>query len=126
MEHITDESLNRLETRISYLKAFLDITSADAAILRSAQPLINPLIPHILEAVYTKLLSFDVTARVFVPKHTDEDGNITMAHPEIILRKNFLGVGKFLYSPSFCLIVLIKTSPWVLSKATLLSLLAHR
>jgi Protoglobin len=59
MEHVTDESLEHLETRISYLKAFLDVTDVDAAILRSAKPFIVPLIPHILDAVYTKLLSFE-------------------------------------------------------------------
>ena len=58
MEHITDNSLEHLATRISYLKAFIDLTNANAAILRSAKPLIDPLISHILDAVYTGLLSF--------------------------------------------------------------------
>ncbi len=93
MEHITTASLEHLSTRISYLCAFLSITSADAAILRSAQPLITPLIPSLLNAVYTKLLSFDITAKIFVPKDMDDDGRMTMAHPQIVLRKDFLRVG---------------------------------
>jgi Protoglobin len=93
MEHITKESLENLSTRISYLCAFLSITSADAAILRSAQPLITPLIPSLLNAVYTKLLSFDITAKIFVPKDMDDSGKMTMAHPQIVMRKDFLRVG---------------------------------
>jgi hypothetical protein len=96
MEHITTASLEHLSTRISYLCAFLSITSADAAILRSAQPLITPLIPSLLNAVYTKLLSFDITAKIFVPKDMDDDGRMTMAHPQIVLRKDFLRVGYLL------------------------------
>lgn len=106
MEHITDESLKDLATRISYLKTFLDLTNADAAILYSAKPLIGPLIPHILDAVYTKLLSFDITARVFVPKFTDENGRVTIAHPQIVMRKDFLRVGRFSNSPNFYIIFL--------------------
>jgi len=94
MEHITYDSLDNLPIRISYLKAFLDLTNADAAILQSARPLITPLIPGILNLVYAKLLSFDITAQIFVPKHTDDDGKITMAHPNIVLRKDFLRVCK--------------------------------
>jgi hypothetical protein len=93
MEHITEASLEDLPTRISYLCAFLSITSDDAAILRSAQPLITPLIPSLLNAVYTKLLSFDITAKIFVPKDVDGDGRMTMAHPQIVMRKDFLRVG---------------------------------
>ena len=93
MEHITTASLENLPTRISYLCAFLSLTSADAAILRSAQPLITPLIPSLLNAVYTKLLSFDITAQTFVPKDMDDDGRMTMAHPQIVMRKDFLRVG---------------------------------
>jgi len=92
MEHITNTSLEHLPTRVSYLKAFLDISNSDAAILRSAQPLITPLIPGILSAVYSKLLSFDITAKSFVPKQVDIDGRITISHPEIAIRKDFLRV----------------------------------
>jgi hypothetical protein len=101
MEHITNESLQHLETRISYLKAFLDLTNIDAEILSSAQPLINPLIQGILNAVYTKLLSFDITASIFVPKYTDENGKMTLAHPQIVMRKDFLRVCQFSYMPCF-------------------------
>ncbi len=93
MENITAASLENLPTRVSYLCAFLSLTSADAAILRSAQPLITPLVPSLLNAVYTKLLSFDITAKIFVPKDTDDDGRMTIAHPQIVMRKDFLRVG---------------------------------
>ena len=92
MEHITNTSLEHLPIRISYLKAFLDIDNSDAAILQSAQPLITPLIPGILSAVYSKLLSFDITAKSFVPNQVDDEGRITISHPEIVIRKDFLRV----------------------------------
>jgi len=93
MEHITNESIEHLPTRISYIRAFLGITNSDAAVLRSAQPLILPLIPKILDVVYTKLLNFDITAISFVPKNTDIEGKMTLAHPQIEMRKDFLRVG---------------------------------
>lgn len=92
MEHITDESLEDLPTRVEYFQAFLEITDYDAAILRKAEPLIAPLIPAILNAVYTKLLSFDITAKSFVPKDVDCSGRMTIAHPQIQMRKDFLRV----------------------------------
>jgi len=90
MEHLTNASLEHLPTRISYLKAFLEINNSDAATLQSAQPLITPLIPSILSAVYSKLLSFDITAKSFVPNHVDIEGRITISHPDIVIRKDFL------------------------------------
>jgi hypothetical protein len=34
--------------------------------------------------------------RVFALQHTDEDGKMKISHPEIVVPKDFLGVGKFL------------------------------
>jgi hypothetical protein len=42
--------------------------------------------------VYSKLLSLDITAKSFVPKQVDIDGRITISHPEIAIRKDFLRV----------------------------------
>ncbi|KAG0648893.1 Potassium voltage beta 1 [Hyphodiscus hymeniophilus] len=97
MQHISASSLSDLPSRIVYLSEFLGLTSSDTEALNAAKPLVAPLIPTILDAVYEKLLSFDITAQAFVPKNTDYDGEVvtnvqelTMSHPQIALRKDFL------------------------------------
>jgi hypothetical protein len=99
MQHIEPSSLEDLPSRIAYLSSFLDLTTSDTEALQAAKPLVAPLIPTILDAVYTKLLSFDITAQAFVPKNTDYAGvtaksvqELTMDHPQIALRKDFLKV----------------------------------
>jgi len=98
MQHIDTASLvTSLPDRISYLSAFLELTPSDGEALLAAKPLVAPLVPAILEAVYKKLLSFDITAQAFVPKNTDYEGetvksvqDLTLEHPQIALRKDFL------------------------------------
>jgi hypothetical protein len=99
MQHIDALSLEDLPSRISYLSSFLELTASDGEALLAAKPLVAPLIPAILQAVYTKLLSFDITAQAFVPKNTDFEGEtvknvqeLTLEHPQIALRKDFLKV----------------------------------
>jgi len=100
MQHISSSALSSdLPSRISYLSSFLELSAEDGEALRAAKPLVAPLIPTILDAVYTKLLSFDITAQAFVPKNTDFEGEtvgsvqeLTIEHPQIALRKDFLKV----------------------------------
>ena len=100
MQHISPSSLETdLPSRIAYLSSFLNLTPSDGEALLAAKPLIAPLIPAILDAVYSKLLSYDITAQVFVPKNTDYEGEVvgsvqelTLEHPQIALRKDFLKV----------------------------------
>jgi hypothetical protein len=99
MQHIEASSLEDLPTRITYLSSFLDLTATDGEALVAAKPLVAPLVPAILDAVYSKLLSFDITAQAFVPKNTDYEGEVvksvqelTLEHPQIALRKDFLKV----------------------------------
>ena len=99
MQHIEASLLEDLPSRIAYLSSFLELTAADGEALLAAKPLVAPLVPTILDAVYTKLLSFDITAQAFVPKNTDYEGEtvksvqeLTLDHPQIALRKDFLKV----------------------------------
>ncbi len=100
MQHISASSLQTdLPSRISYLSAFLELTASDGEALLAAKPLVAPLVPTILDLVYKKLLSFDITAQSFVPKNTDYEGEtvksvqeLTLDHPQIALRKDFLKV----------------------------------
>lgn len=97
MQHIDSSSLASLPERVAYLKAFLDFTSQDAAVLHAIKPIVSPLIPGILDAVYNKLLSFDITAASFVPRNSDYEGEtvksvqeLTLESPQIAFRKDFL------------------------------------
>ena len=100
MQHVSASSLEDLPSRITYLSTFLELTAEDGEALRASKPLVAPLVPAILEAVYKKLLSFDITAQAFVPRNTEYEGEVvknvqelTMEHPQIALRKDFLKVG---------------------------------
>jgi hypothetical protein len=97
MQRIDISSLSSLLERIAYLKAFLNFTSEDAAALHAAQSVVASLIPTVLDAVYAKLLSFDITAGSFVPRNTDYEGGtaksgqeLTLESPQIVFRKDFL------------------------------------
>jgi hypothetical protein len=99
MEHIEASSLEDLPSRIAYLSSFLNLNTSDGEALQAAKPLIAPSIPTILDTVYVKLLSFDITAKAFVPKNTGYEGEtaksvqeLTLNHPQIALRKDFLKV----------------------------------
>ncbi|KAI5819826.1 Protoglobin-domain-containing protein [Pyronema omphalodes] len=95
--HISAASLNNLSDRISYLRSFISFTPSDALAITSAAPLVAPLVPVIVEAVYDKLLSFDITAQSFVPRQTGYTGtapskieDLSQEHPQIKFRKDFL------------------------------------
>ncbi|PMD41475.1 hypothetical protein L207DRAFT_426151 [Hyaloscypha variabilis F] len=97
MQHVSASSLEDLPSRITYLSTFLELTPEDGEALLAAKPLVAPLVPAILDAVYKKLLSFDITAQAFVPRNTEYEGEVvknvqelTMEHPQIALRKDFL------------------------------------
>jgi hypothetical protein len=95
--HISPASLTDLPSRVSYLRQFINFTSADAAALHAAAPVVAPLVPVVVDAVYTKLLSFDITAAAFVPRQTGFEGeapsdikDLGHEHPQIKFRKDFL------------------------------------
>lgn len=97
MQHIDPASLNHLPSRIAYDRAFVGFTEADAAALHAAKPFIAPLVPTIVDIVYVKLLSFDITAQSFIPKQTGYEGivptdvtELSATHPQILYRKGFL------------------------------------
>jgi hypothetical protein len=97
MQHITPESLSVLPSRITYLSSFLELTPEDGEALLASAPLIAPLIPTILDAVYSKLLNYDITAQAFVPRNTGYEGKVvehveelTLEHDQIKMRKDFL------------------------------------
>lgn len=99
MQYIPASSLTHLPSRVAYLSSFLSLTSSDGEALLAAKPLIAPLIPAVLDAVYGKLLSYDITAQAFVARNTGYEGEVvgsveelTQDHAQIVRRKDFLKV----------------------------------
>lgn len=99
MKHI-DESL--LETdllyRFEYLCEFMGFADDDVKTIQGAAPLLAPLVPALVDAVYDKLHSYDATWRHFVPRQEGYSGELptsvealTMDHPQIQFRKQHLG-----------------------------------
>lgn len=97
MQHIDAPALSSLPPRISYLTSFIGFTPTDALALHAAQPAVAALIPSVVEAVYRKLLAFDITAAAFVPRQTGYHGEapagvreLTLEHPQVRFRMDFL------------------------------------
>ena len=95
MQHIPASSLTTLSSRQSYTLSFLNFTPSDGAAINASAPIIAPLIPTILDAIYTKLLSYDITAKAFAPplapheSHTDTKA-LHLEHAHIQRQKTFL------------------------------------
>ncbi|KDQ59321.1 hypothetical protein JAAARDRAFT_34063 [Jaapia argillacea MUCL 33604] len=86
-----------LEDRIAYLTDFLDFTSYDSQIVNKAAPLVNGLIPDLVDDMYTKLFEFDITKKVFMKRNQGFTGalptrleELTLDSPQIKFRKVFM------------------------------------
>jgi len=83
MEHISPTALQELTPRLTYTISFLNFTPEDGAAIHASRPLISPLIQTVLDAIYTKLLGYDITAKAFVPKTVaDLDNDPSPSVPE--------------------------------------------
>jgi hypothetical protein len=91
----------RLETdlgyRFEYLTEFTGFTPDDVAVIHAAAPLLAPLVPSLVDAVYDKLHTYTSTWRHFLPRQHGYDGaipadleHLTMDHPQIAYRKQHL------------------------------------
>lgn len=98
MKHI-DETLleSDLNYRFEYLAEFMGFGEEDVAAIHGAAPLIAPLVPILVDAVYDKLFSYESTKRHFVPRQSGYDGPVpesvealTQEHEMIQFRKNHL------------------------------------
>lgn len=90
------ELYTSLPARISYLHSFLDFTATDIESLTLGSRYIKSLIPAVVNIVYRKLLSFDITAQTFTTRSTSYVGPLsetplpTLDSPQIRYRKMFL------------------------------------
>lgn len=91
----------RLETdpqyRYEYLAEFIGFGAADAALIQAFAPHLGPRIGEFVDKTYDKLLSYDATARHFVPRQHGYEGDVpknladlTTNHPQIRFRKDHL------------------------------------
>lgn len=100
MLHIDPLALaSHLTDRIFYLQQFLSFSSTDGAAIQASGTLLAPKIPQILDSIYAKLLSFDITASAFVPTTlNDPQGDmapravqeLSLSHPHVKRQMSFL------------------------------------
>jgi len=100
IQHVDPAALQKdLIARVTYLKSFLNFTEDDGAAIQSSAGIIAPALPVVLDAIYTHLTSYDITAKAFVrpqPGQKDSDGKVagiselSLDHPNILHRKDFL------------------------------------
>lgn len=84
--------------RFEYLTEFMGFSAEDVEAIHGAAPLLAPLVPSLVDAVYVKLFGFDATKRHFVPRQSGYDGDtptdvasLALDHPMIAFRKKHLG-----------------------------------
>lgn len=97
MQHIDPEEIqHNLAARVSYLKKFIDFGQGDIDALRGSLSLVAPILPNIVDTIYKKLLSFDITSKSFAPARYAAIENlpigptITTSSPVMLHRKNML------------------------------------
>ena len=91
----------RLETdpeyRYEYLAGFIGFGPSDIKLIQVSAQHLGPRVPEFVEATYRKLLSYDVTARHFLPRQHGFEGpttadlqSLSLDHPQIKFRKDHL------------------------------------
>lgn len=95
-----DESRLEQDTgyRFGYVAEFMGFGPDDIAAVHAAAPLLAPLVPGLVDAVYAKLHGYTATWRHFLPRQHGYDGTVpadlnrlTPDHPQIAFRKQHLG-----------------------------------
>ncbi|KAJ3980823.1 Protoglobin-domain-containing protein [Lentinula detonsa] len=86
-----------LPDRINYLKDFILFRHTDEEILHKVAPLVNDLIPKVVDELYAKLFEFDVTKVIFLQRNEGFDGplptkleDLSLDSPQLIYRKIFM------------------------------------
>ena len=99
MKQVEEARLEKdLGYRFGYLSEFMEFGREDVEAIHCAAPLLAPLVPILVDAVYEKLNQYDSTWRHFLPRQTGYEGPIpqnlqelTPDHPMIRYRKQHLG-----------------------------------
>jgi Protoglobin len=87
-----------LEYRFGYLTEFMGFGAGDVAAIHATAPLLAPLVPGLVDAVYAKLQTYDATWRHFLPRQSGYEGpvperlqDLTQDSEQIQFRKQHLG-----------------------------------
>ncbi|CAF0943794.1 unnamed protein product [Rotaria sordida] len=99
-EHIDKTRLNNdLNYRFNYISKFIDFNQDDIKILNTLAPIIFPLLPTIVETVYKKLYTYDITKDYFLIHHDgfeqfspNKDHGITLDSVQVDYRKDMLSI----------------------------------
>src|SRR5262245_22493685 len=84
MIHINEQRLESdLGYRFHYLAEFMGFGAEDVAAIHGAAPVLAPLVPTLVGAVYDKLYNYDATWRHFVPKQSGYEGPVPMSLEEL-------------------------------------------
>ncbi|MBW0469500.1 hypothetical protein O181_009215 [Austropuccinia psidii MF-1] len=74
-ETVTRSALaSDLESRVRYMKDFLDFTAEDCQIMKEIKPIAKPLVPEIVASAYNKLLSYACCRMAFFPRKDGSQG----------------------------------------------------
>ena len=69
MQQINEARLESdLDYRFTYLAGFMNFGPDDVAAVHGAAPALAPLVPALVDAIYTKLHQYDATWRHFLPR----------------------------------------------------------
>lgn len=98
MVHIEESRLEtNLAYRFDYLCKFMGFEQSDIQTIHDTAPLLAPLVPGLVDAVYEKLHSYDSTWRHFLPRQHGYEGivpgnleKLDLSHPQIQFRKQHL------------------------------------
>lgn len=84
--------------RFKFVAEMADFGPDDIAAIKGSAPLLAPLVPSVVDAVYGQLFKFDITKAHFLPKTKDYAGKVESSLGElktdseqIQYRKDFLG-----------------------------------
>lgn len=98
MKSIDEQKLETdLQYRYEYLAEFIGFDADDVAAIHASAPKIMPFANDLVEATYDKLLSYDATARHFLPRQHGYEGelpqsleSLTQNNEQIQFRKEHL------------------------------------
>jgi hypothetical protein len=98
MNRIDEPRLEKdLAYRFEYLSQFMGFGQADVEAIHDAAQHLAPLVPHLVDAIYVKLFSYNATKRHFVPRQFGYEGDVprdvdslTLEHAQIKFRKEHL------------------------------------
>ncbi|CAF2273236.1 unnamed protein product [Rotaria magnacalcarata] len=99
-EHVDDLRLHTdPRYRFDYISKFLNFTQNDITMLNVLAPIIFPSVPVIIDTIYRKLFSYDVTKQYFIVRNqgfenfaATKDSNLALDSAQMLYRKDMLSM----------------------------------